>query len=244
MRKHAVPGSRELPLGLINMYEDRDIIVVDKPAGLLTVGTDREKIHTAHFVLGDYVRKGQMRSKAQVFVVHRLDRETSGVLVFAKSEQAKLRLQKNWDEVQKTYLAVVVGRVEMDAHTITSYLAENSAYVVYETKDPNLGKFAKTSFRVLGRTQNSTLVEVNLLTGRKHQIRVHMASIGHPVVGDTRHSPIFQKGTRVPTADRMALHSWSLTFPHPTTGETMTFRTEIPREFMKGFPRESFDGLI
>jgi tRNA pseudouridine32 synthase/23S rRNA pseudouridine746 synthase/23S rRNA pseudouridine1911/1915/1917 synthase len=234
MRKHAVPGDRKLALGLVILHEDRDIIVVDKPAGLLTIATETDRTRTAHFILTDYVRKGQARSRERVFIVHRLDRATSGVLIFAKSEEAKARLQGSWDDVHKTYLAIVHGRVEKNAGTITSYLAENAARVVYQTADPAKGKLARTAYRVIGRTADRSLLEVDLLTGRKHQIRVHLAGIGHPIVGDRKYGPNV-KGARAggPT-DRMDLHAWSITFNHPFTGETMTFKAKAPRAFSRG----------
>ena len=138
MGKRSRPGL--LPHGLVILYEDRDILVVDKPPGLLTIGTERDKSRTAYFILTDYVRKGCARSRNRVFIVHRLDRETSGVLVFAKSEEAKLRLQGEWSETEKKYLAVVHGQCKKSAETITTYLAENKAHVVYSTSDPDEGK--------------------------------------------------------------------------------------------------------
>ena len=120
MTKRSHPNSRFLPRGFAILYEDADILVVDKPAGLLTMGTDREKTRTAYFILTDYVRKGVAKSRKRIFIVHRLDRETSGVVIFAKNHQAKLRLQGQWQDVKKTYLAVVHGQCEKGADTITS----------------------------------------------------------------------------------------------------------------------------
>lgn len=129
------PRPGRLPHDLVILHEDRDILVVDKPAGLLTVGTERDKSHTAYFVLTNYVRKGCARSQNRVFIVHRLDRETSGVLVFAKSEEAKSRLQGEWSETKKSYLAIVHGLCQKSEETITTYLAENKAHVMYSTSD-------------------------------------------------------------------------------------------------------------
>ena len=182
MGKRSRPGL--LPHGLVILHEDRDILVVDKPAGLLTIGTERDKSHTAYFILTDYVRKGCARSRNRVFIVHRLDRETSGVLVFAKSEEAKLRLQGEWSETEKKYLAVVHGQCRKSEETITTYLAENKAHVMYSTSDPAKGKLSRTAYKVLKQTKEFALLEVSLLTGRKNQIRVHLAGIGHPIVGD------------------------------------------------------------
>lgn len=199
--------------------------MVDKPAGLLTIGTDREKSRTAHFILNDYVRKGVAKSRNRVFVVHRLDRETSGVLIFAKSEEVKFKLQSQWSDTKKTYLAIVHGRCEKRDGTLSSYLAENQAYSVYETKDPRKGKLAHTAYKVIKETRDFSLLEINLLTGRKHQIRVHLTGIGHPVVGDDRY------GKEPKRHQRLALHARSISFNHPFTGERMTCETKVPPFF-------------
>ena len=216
-----------LPNGLMILYEDRDILVVDKPAGLLTVGTERDKSRTACFILTDYVRKGCARSRNRVFVVHRLDRETSGVLVFAKSQEAKLRLQGQWSETEKTYLAVVHGRCEKSQETITTYLAENKAHFVYSTSDPAKGKLSRTAYKVLKQTKEFALLEVDLLTGRKNQIRVHLAGIGHPIVGDGKYGSTKKSGTR------LALHARSISFKHPSSGRHLTFVAKVPGYFHK-----------
>jgi RluA family pseudouridine synthase len=216
-----------LPNGLVMLYEDRDILVVDKPAGLLTVGTERDKARTAYFILTHYVRKGSPRSRNRVFVVHRLDRETSGVLVFAKSQEAKLRLQGDWHETEKTYLAVVHGRCEKSEETITTYLAENKAQVVYSTPDPTRGKLSHTAYRVLKQTKEFALLEVDLLTGRKNQIRVHLAGIGHPIVGDRKYGMARQSHIR------LALHAKSICFKHPVSGRPLTLVAKVPGYFHK-----------
>lgn len=225
MGKPTRSGGKHHLGGLTVVHEDRDIIVVDKPAGLLTISTEREKSRTAYFILTDYVRKGVAKSRNRVFIVHRLDRETSGILVFAKNEQAKFRLQDQWQDTKKTYLAVVHGRCEKPADTITSYLAENQAHGVYTTSDTRKGKLSRTAYKVLKETKDFSLLEVELLTGRKHQIRVHLAGIGHPVVGDQRY------GKEHKRYQRLALHARSISFKHPFTGETMTFETKVPAFF-------------
>ena len=140
MSRPSRPKTKPLPQGLVIIHEDRDIIVVDKPAGLLTMGTDKEKSRTAYFILTDYVRKGFARSRNRIFIVHRLDRDTSGILVFAKNEEAKLRLQGQWEETRKKYLAVVHGKFENSSGTISTYLLENKAHNVYSTSDATKGK--------------------------------------------------------------------------------------------------------
>ncbi|MCX6356221.1 MAG: RluA family pseudouridine synthase [Candidatus Aureabacteria bacterium] len=225
MNRHSSPSTRFLPQGLVILYEDRDILVVDKPPGLLTIGTDTEKERTAYFILTDYVRKGYPKSKKRIFIVHRLDRESSGILIFAKSEDAKYCLQNQWKETLKKYLAVVHGNLEKTSGTITSYLTENKARVVYSTSDTKKGKLSHTAYRVLKQTKDFSLLEVDLLTGRKNQIRVHLAENGHPIVGDKKYG----KGDR--SHKRLALHALSISFKHPFSGKQLTFETKIPPYF-------------
>jgi RluA family pseudouridine synthase len=216
------PSKKHQPRGLTILFEDHDIMVVDKIHGLLTMGTDREREKTAHFLLNEYVKKGNQRSRNRVFIVHRLDRDTSGILVFAKNENAKRYLQDNWQEFSKTYFAVVHGSLKEKEGVIESYLFENKNYRVYSVSDPAKGKFSKTAYKVLKESSKFSLLEVALHTGRKHQIRVHFSEKGHTVVGDKIY------GT---AAKRLALHSASLTILHPFTKKEMFFETEIPLYF-------------
>jgi tRNA pseudouridine32 synthase/23S rRNA pseudouridine746 synthase/23S rRNA pseudouridine1911/1915/1917 synthase len=227
VRKRSISSSKFLPQGLAILHEDRDILVVDKPAGLLTIATDRDKSRTAYFILTDYVRKGCVKSRNRLFIVHRLDRDASGILVFAKSEKAKLFLQGRWQEIEKRYLAVVHGKLEKSSETITTYLAENKAHVVYSTADTRKGKLSHTAYRVLRETKGFSLLEVNPLTGRKNQIRVHLADIGHPIVGDKKYG----KGNKY--HPRLALHARSIAFKHPFSGKQLTFEAEVPAYFEK-----------
>jgi tRNA pseudouridine32 synthase/23S rRNA pseudouridine746 synthase/23S rRNA pseudouridine1911/1915/1917 synthase len=222
MRNRYRSGAKRLPGGLSILYEDADILVVDKPAGLLTIATDKEKSRTAYFILTDYVRKGYSKSRNRIFIVHRLDRETSGILVFAKTADAKLSLQSQWKTTEKKYLAVVHGRCERESATITTYLAENQAHFVYSTSDSKIGKLSQTAYKVLKEAKGLSLLEVRLLTGRKHQIRVHLADIGHAVVGDQKY------GKEERGHQRLALHAFSLSFNHPVTGKRIAFETEVP----------------
>lgn len=219
------PSRRFLARGLDLLYEDLDILVVNKPAGLLTMGTEREKSRTAYAALTDYVRKGDAKSRTRIFIVHRLDKETSGVLVFAKNEAAKIGLQSRWEETKKRYLAVVHGTCARHSETITSYLAENSAHAVYSTSSAKVGKFSQTAYTVLKETKGLTLLDVELLTGRKHQIRVQLAERGHPVVGDKRYGRADRAHTR------LALHARSLSFRHPFSGDELTFEAQAPPLF-------------
>lgn len=222
MRKPFSSQSKFLPKGLLVLYEDKDLLVVDKPTGLLTVATPTEKTRTAHFVLTDYIRKGCGRSQKRLFVVHRLDRDTSGTLIFAKSEEAKFRLQEQWKQTEKKYLAVVHGKLEKTSGTITSYLAEDDNYNVYSTSDSTKGRLSHTAYTVLKETKGLSLLEVVLLTGRKNQIRVHLAGIGHPIVGDTKY------GKADDSFARLALHARSISFKHPFSKKQLTFEAEVP----------------
>jgi tRNA pseudouridine32 synthase/23S rRNA pseudouridine746 synthase/23S rRNA pseudouridine1911/1915/1917 synthase len=225
MRKRRYTDNRRLGRGLEILYEDEDILVADKPAGLLTIGTGVERTKTAYYILTDYVRKGCAKSRKRIFIVHRLDRETSGVVVFAKNVEAKMRLQSQWGEAEKRYLAVVYGRWAEKEGIISSYLAENSAHVVYTTTEARGGKLAQTAYKVLKETKELSLLEIRLLTGRKNQIRVQTAYAGHPVVGDRKY------GKKDDQFRRLALHSKTITFGHPVSGERLTFESETPGYF-------------
>ena len=220
-----MPKKRHQPRGLEILYEDKDIIVVDKPAGLVTIGTANNKTNTAYYKLTDYVRKGNWKSRNRIFIVHRLDQSTSGVLVFAKNEEAKFRLQSQWKDTEKKYVAVVYGQLAKKEDVISSYLAENKVFIVYSTTDATKGKLAHTAYKVLKDSRQFSLLEINLLTGRKNQIRVHMADKGHPVVGDGKYGKS-KDGFR-----RLALHAKSISFNHPTTGRRMTFDAKVPNYF-------------
>lgn len=223
------PPKKHQPRGLPILHEDKDIIVVVKPAGLLTIGTDREKSRTAHYLLNDYVRKGNPKSRNRIYVVHRLDKDTSGVLIFAKSEQAKKFLQENWENTEKHYLAIVHGRLTDKEGTISSYLVENKAQRVYSTCDAAKGKLSHTAYKVSKESKRFSLVDIHLLTGRKHQIRVHFAEKGHPVAGDSKY------GNKAIGSKRLALHARSISFTHPLTHKLMTFDTGIPDDFIRLF---------
>ena len=207
------------------LFEDRDILVVEKPAGLLTMGTDSEKSRTAYCFLTAYVRKGYSKSRARIFIVHRLDRETSGIVIFAKNFESKVRLQDHWKDTVKKYLAVVHGQCAKTSGTISTYLAENRAHVVYITSDSKQGKLSTTRYRVRRQTKDFALLELDLMTGRKHQIRVHLAGIGHAVVGDQKY------GKRSRGHTRLALHASSISFKHPFLGEQLTFESQAPAYF-------------
>ncbi|MEX0724078.1 MAG: RNA pseudouridine synthase [Gracilimonas sp.] len=213
------------PKGITILYDDYDIIVIEKTHGLLTVENDKERENTVDYLLNGYVKKGNPKSKKNAFVVHRLDKDTSGVLIFAKSEQSKQYLQNNWKKATKTYYTVVNGILEKKEGILSSYLTQNAIYRVYSVEDPEAGKLSKTEYKVLKESENYSLIKVNLLTGRKNQIRVHFSEAGHPVVGDKMYGEK-EKGIR-----RLCLHAASLSINHPVTKKRMTFETEIPAYF-------------
>jgi 23S rRNA pseudouridine1911/1915/1917 synthase len=207
------------------VFEDESVIVVDKPTGLLTIGTDKEKNKTAYAITRAYL--SAKRPPEMLFIVHRLDREASGLLVFAKNMEAKERLQDQFKDhsAGRQYIAVVEGRVQPDDLTIRSYLRENSAFRVYSTRSKGEGKLAITHVHVVKRSPRRSLLEIRLETGRKHQIRVHLAERGHPIVGDKNY------GNGLNPIRRLALHGAVLGFKHPVTEKWMSFVSRYPKIF-------------
>jgi tRNA pseudouridine32 synthase/23S rRNA pseudouridine746 synthase/23S rRNA pseudouridine1911/1915/1917 synthase len=211
--------------GIEIIYEDREILVIDKPPRLLTMASAAEREKTAYHILTDYARKGCARSHKRIFIVHRLDRDTSGIVIFAKTESSKNCLQDQWDKTEKKYLAVVYGRLPEKSGVMTSYLAENAAHVVYSTKNRSIGKLSTTAYKVLKETRDFSVLEIDLVTGRKNQIRVHLAEKGHPVVGDAKY------GKTGDMHKRMALHARSISFLHPWNGRRMLLEAKVPAYF-------------
>ena len=207
------------------MYEDHDILVVNKASGLLTVSNEKIKEKTAYYLLSEYVKKGNYKSRNRIFIVHRLGKDTSGIIVFAKNSAAKRYLQEIWPRCTRKYAAVIHGVLPDQEGVFSSYLAENSIHTMYSVDDPAKGKLAQTGYKVLQTSKSYSLLEINLLTERKNQIRVHCAEHGCPIVGDAVYGKK-EKGIR-----RIALHATSLTLKHPHTHESMTFETPIPAWF-------------
>lgn len=209
------------------IYEDTDLIVLDKPAGLLSMSSDKEKVYTAYHQLTDYVRITNPENR--IFIVHRLDRDTSGVMLFAKNEEVKRHLQDNWKDVvlDRAYVAVVEGKVEKQEGTIKSWLKETKTKLMYSSSIAGDGLEAVTHYKVLQSSAQYALLELRLETGRKNQIRVHMKDMGHSIVGDKKY------GSKVNSIGRLALHAHILAFHHPVTGEVMRFETEVPRAFSR-----------
>lgn len=219
-------GNIELNHPLLKIvYEDSDFIVVEKKEGLLTVTVGTNKDITAFSILKNYVKKSSPANK--IYTVHRLDKDTSGLLIFSKNRDLQHMLRNNWHEIvtKRTYVAVVEGRVEKESDQIVSWLTEDEIKLkaISSSRD-NGGKKAITHYKLLKATDEYSLMELELETGRKNQIRVHMEDIGHPIVGDRKYGAQTSIG-------RLALHARVLEFYHPITGELMHFETEIPKEF-------------
>lgn len=208
------------------VYEDNDIIVINKGSGILSVSTDNVKDGTAYSILRDYLKKKDPR--LMLFVVHRLDRDTSGLMMFAKNVEAKEAMQHNWNNMVlgRRYVAVVEGKVEQEEGVVKSYLAETSQFEVYSTQNPDEGQLAITRFKRLQCNNGYSLMELSLDTGRKNQIRVHMKDLGHPIVGDRKY------GAKASPIHRLGLHARTLHFAHPVTKKEMLFETPIPSRFL------------
>lgn len=222
-QRHSAPGDRHLFGGITILLEDADLIVIDKPSGLLSVPTPMDPGVSALDILENYIRKGQIKSRKELYPVHRLDKFTSGVLIFAKTEVMREKMHLDWsNETHKTYVAVVRGRMNGPSGRIESYLAEDRQLLVHSVDDPSKGKLAVTEWHVVRESTKYTLLEINPLTGRKNQIRVHLADAGHPIVGDRKY------GGGGKGRERLALHAWKINFRHPRDGRVMEFMSPIP----------------
>jgi len=213
--------------GLTIIYEDTDLIVIDKEAGMLSIATHNETKNTAYNTLSTHVKSRDSRNK--IFVVHRLDRDTSGLMMFAKSEKVQHILQTNWSNIisERTYIAVVEGVPEKPEGTITSYLRESKAMIVYSSQNPEYGDKAITHYSVMKSGKDFAMLKVDLQTGRKNQVRVHAKDIGHPVIGDKKY------GAQTNPIGRLGLHARVLAFRHPVSNEPLMFETPIPPKFTK-----------
>lgn len=210
------------------VYEDRYIVVIEKNIGILSMTAGHSSLNVKS-VLDDYFRRTRQRCTAHV--VHRLDRDTSGLMIYAKDIQTEQDLEHAWHDIvyDRRYVAVVSGEIEDDEGTIANWLKDNKNYVTYSSPIDNGGKYAVTHFHVLDRSVDHSLVEYRLETGRKNQIRVHSADMGHPVCGDVKY------GNGDDPIGRLCLHAYVLCFYHPVTHERMEFETMIPAQFKKLF---------
>ncbi len=229
-RVRALTPSSQFNLEIID--EDEEVIIINKPAGLLTIATEKIQRETAIFAVNDYLNKKasawnphKTRYRKQVFVVHRLDRDVSGLLLFAKNEETKFKLQKNWDKFSKEYQAVVEGCPKERTGTLKSWLSENKILRVASGPKTAESKWAVTHYEVVKPGKKFSLLKIRLETGRKHQIRVHLSDLGHPVVGDKTY------GAASAMAGRIALHASRLEFNHPKSGKRLTFTSPLPPEF-------------
>lgn len=219
--------------GIRIFYEDADILVIDKPTDLLSIANESEQEKTAYHQLTDHVRRGNPMSRERVWIVHRLDRETSGLMIFAKTIEAKGILQSNWEAAEKCYEAVVEGQLRETSGTFESDLDESNPFKVFSVRATDETRHAVTHFKVLARSMWRSLIALTLETGRRHQIRVHLSEAGCPIVGDKKY------GAKSDPAKRLALHSCSLRFPHPTTGRELRFESPLPKELVRLVPLAS-----
>ena len=224
--RHAPPDTI-ITGGIKIRFEDADLIVIDKPADLLSIASEAEQKKTAYFLLTDYLRGTNPHARERVWIVHRLDRETSGLMVFAKTPQAKATLQGNWEKYEKQYLAIVEGSPKPDEGILDSHLDESNPFKVFTVPKSETSRRAITRYKALKRGKGRTLVELTLETGRRHQIRVQLADAGHPIIGDAKY------GAKTDDAKRLALHACALRFEHPTTGKEMRFKSPLPKELAR-----------
>lgn len=212
----------DLPFPLL--YEDHNLVVIDKPYGLLTISTDKKEPVTAYRYVSDYVKKKNPRNR--IFVIHRLDKNTSGVVMFAKSEAAQEAFQKDWNTrvKERLYIALVEGIVEKDSDTVETFLRENKTTHMYST---TTGLKAITNYKTLRRGKDFSVLAVDIATGRKNQIRVHLSDLKHPILGDRKYN-----ATRNPL-NRMALHAYRLKLVNPFTEKMLTFIAPIPKQFKR-----------
>lgn len=208
------------------VYEDDDILIINKSNGILSVSTDNQKDGTAYSIMRDYLK--QKNPELKLFIIHRLDRDTSGLMMFAKNIEAKETMQHNWNNmvINRKYVAVVEGKVDRQEGVVRSYLAETSQHEMYSTDNPEEGQLAITRYKRLKTGNGYSLMELELDTGRKNQIRVHMKDLGHPIAGDRKY------GAKTSPIHRLALHAHTLHFVHPATRKEMLFETPVPARFL------------
>ena len=208
------------------IYEDDDLIVINKPSGLLSIASDNEKSSTAYRMLSDYVQQKDKHNR--VFVVHRLDEDTSGVLMVAKNVHIQQALQEHWNDIvsKRGYYAIVEGVMEKPSGTFKSYLKKNSQNLMYSSKKPGDGQLAITHYKVMKTNGKYSLLDVNIDTGRKNQIRVHLGEHGHYIIGDDKY------GKPANPIKRLGLHAYALEFTHPFTGKKVKYTAPMPKEFM------------
>lgn len=216
-----------IPFGIRIVHEDASLIVIEKPSGLLSMASERESEKTAYFQLTAYLRQGNPLSRERVWIVHRLDRETSGLMVFAKTDAVKRALQTGWEDVEKVYEAIVEGSIRKDEGVFESDLDETDILFTRSAPPSDKTRHAITRYRVLKRGEKLMRIQLSLVTGRRHQIRVHLGDAGCPIIGDERY------GAKTDPAERLGLHSCLLRFKHPVSGEEMRFESPLPHELAR-----------
>jgi 23S rRNA pseudouridine1911/1915/1917 synthase len=228
-RPATVPSS-----GIKIVFEDSVLIVIEKPAGLLSIASEKEKTRTAYYLINKFLRERDPGARERVFIVHRLDQGTSGLIVFAKNEAAKRTLQGNWKRAEKKYYAVVEGIPRKIEGEIASSLSETRTLRVYSNRGSGSenGNPSVTHYRLLHTAGEYSLLDILLKTGRKNQIRVHLADIGHPVAGDRKY------GARTDPLRRLGLHAYLLSIPHPLAGKLLMFESALPADFGRLFTRK------
>ncbi len=223
--RHASPSTTPARYGLKIVHLDDALVIVDKPSGLLSMGSEREKDKTAYRLLNEHLRAMTKSRQQQIFIVHRLDRETSGLMIFARSEAVQAALQGHWKEVTKKYLAIVEGVPASADGTLKDNLVESKSFIVHRVSHG--GEIAITHYHVIDRLGDKSLIELRIETGRKHQIRVQMAFLGHPIIGDRKY------GAQTDPVRRLALHSCELRFRHPVSDAPMEFHSPLPIRLKK-----------
>lgn len=234
LQKPNIPKKYQ-PRGFEILHEDQDLIIINKHTGLLSVAALWNKTETAHSLLINYVRKGNPKATKNVFVVHRLDQATSGLMIFAKSEVAQQFLKNNWQKFKKNYLTISHGHFKNKSGLIESYLEEDEDYHMHSSQDKQKGKLAQTEYTVIKETKDLSLLKINLLTGKKNQIRVHLAENGNPILGDTKYGPKTSK------AKELMLHSYRIQLIHPYSKETFVVEIPPPIRFQKLIDCQSLD---
>lgn len=228
-----ISESKDKTKNSVIIYEDKDIIVIDKPYGMLSIASEAEKDNTAYKLIMEYLKSINKNNK--VFIVHRLDKDTSGVLLFAKNEKTKELLQSNWDSiVDRKYIGVVAGKVEKETGIIESLLNENDEHMVYSD---DAGTKAITEYKRLKYNDKYSLLDIKIHTGRKNQIRVHMKDINHIIVGDKKY------GSTINPLKRMCLHAYHLELINPINNEKQTFESKVPKSFMTLFKSISEENI-
>lgn len=207
------------------IYEDKYIIAINKPSKLLTIASNKEKEKTLYHEVSEYVKKKHKSNK--IFIVHRLDKDTSGVVLFAKNDNIKRKLQDNWDKIalKREYIALVYGKVKEKEKVLKNKLVETKTNLVYIDDNSKFGKLAITKYNLIKYVNNNSLLNIEILTGRKNQIRVQLSNIGNPIIGDIKY------GLKKSFYNRLMLHASKLEIIHPFTGENLVLDAKLPKEF-------------